>query len=64
MDTLEDRNFTPILTLQEAIGSLKIDKEGALFQLKFKHDQAKEKDRVIRIRKSEVQFDGEKRIIL
>jgi hypothetical protein len=66
MNTLEsDHLNAQVLTLQEAISTVEMNQEGSVFLLKLKDlEGGKSKERVIRLRCSEVFFDGEKRIIL
>ena len=54
-----------MLTLQEAISCLDGNQEGKLFKVNIAtHDQESPEVRVIRVRKSEILIDGDKRIIL
>jgi hypothetical protein len=54
-----------MLTLQEAISCLDGNQEGKLFRVNIAtHDQESPEVRVIRVRKSEILMDGDKRIIL
>ena len=64
MNTLEAGSLSCVLTLQEALSSLDLNREGTLFHLKIKQESAEVDERVIRMRKSEVLFDGEERIII
>ena len=59
METLEAHDLGQVLTLQEVMSSLEMNQEGSIYQLKLTTEHTKDQERVVRLRSSEVFFEGQ-----